>query len=1094
MFLKFRHLTILIAFILAFSSTAAIIPVSANHETALSAPTITPATTAFVVGQSVQLEVGWSGGDAPYNVTLYQSSTNFCYGGSAIAAATFNPFDDVWTSPVTFTVSPTATTYYCATVTDTPEPDTTTTSGVALVYVVSAVNATITPAAATVDSGQSLTLKGVPTGGLAPYSYNWYDEPSFEAGQCDPTYQVAGPLAVPTHNTGALTTGTYYYDALVTDSTPGSPSNFICATATVTVNPQLMITSFITNPTILDLGHSATVTASVTWSGGTGPYLVGLYSGTSSVCAADNTLVTGTTPANPQTGVTGTSMLWTFAPPGSNIYYCVKITDSAYSPVTVKSSTSPLTVNPALTAPTLVITPSFGDTGDLPAALTATVSWLGGTSPYVVTFYSGSNPSCASDPISVIAVGPPSVTGTSAIFTLSTPASATYYCAAVTDSSAPPYTIEQTAATLFSINVPLAFDPPVVSPAAIDMSTPATVTYTVGWVGGSGPYTVTLYSSSTSSCSANPADIVAVLPGFNPLTGLTTTTAKFVFASPGENTWYCAKVVDSLGETIISNTPPNLVELQVNPDLSQGSPTLLLTPSPVDDQGQTTPVSAIVTWVGGTPTYNVKLTSGTSASCALDTTLVGTAQTGISGLTTTFNFNSPAINTYYCATISDSSSESVTSSSVEFTVNPPLTAVVSPATVTINSGTSQSLTTIVNDGTSPYTYQWYAATGCVSANILTGQTSDSYTTGVLTSTSGFSVKVTDNSPGTPASLSSVCASATVTVEYGPTGVATDAANGNVYVATQGNPYDTPGNVTIVNSGSMMVLSPSIEVGIQPWGIVVSPPLSGYTDGIVYVTNYGSGTVTAIDAFSNSVIATIGVGDNPKGVAIDSCFDLAYVANSGDDSVSVIDINPSDSTFNTVVSTINVGTGPQGVAVMNPGSGCPTAPSTVFVTNYGSDSVSAIQVAPSIFTPPYWAYHVTIVPVGNSPWGVAVNPNTDLAYVTNAGSGSVTVLNGATFATVHTVLVGGTPQGIAVDPSTLVAYVAMPSSNTGLAVSLSTYTTTTIPLPLGSAPQGVALLLTSNYAFVSNAGSNVVSVIDINPLDSTYNTVVDTVIV
>jgi YVTN family beta-propeller protein len=66
----------------------------------------------------------------------------------------------------------------------------------------------------------------------------------------------------------------------------------------------------------------------------------------------------------------------------------------------------------------------------------------------------------------------------------------------------------------------------------------------------------------------------------------------------------------------------------------------------------------------------------------------------------------------------------------------------------------------------------------------------------------------------------------------------------------------------------------------------------------YITNSGDNTVSVVDTQANTVTATIPVGTHPYGVAVSST--RAYVVNSGDGTVSVIDI-----ATNTNIATINV---------------------------------------------------------------------------------------------------------------------------------------------------------------------------------------------
>jgi adhesin/invasin len=102
----------------------------------------------------------------------------------------------------------------------------------------------------------------------------------------------------------------------------------------------------------------------------------------------------------------------------------------------------------------------------------------------------------------------------------------------------------------------------------------------------------------------------------------------------------------------------------------------------------------------------------------------------------------------------------------------------------------------------------------------------------------------------------------------------------------------------------------LSVGTNPMGIAFTP------DGhYAYVAESGSNTVSVIDATSCTsstcdVVATIGVGNNPQGVGMSVAGDYAYVTNYNDGTVSVI-----STASNTVVGTVPVGTNPQNVATV-----------------------------------------------------------------------------------------------------------------------------------------------------------------------------------
>jgi len=129
---------------------------------------------------------------------------------------------------------------------------------------------------------------------------------------------------------------------------------------------------------------------------------------------------------------------------------------------------------------------------------------------------------------------------------------------------------------------------------------------------------------------------------------------------------------------------------------------------------------------------------------------------------------------------------------------------------------------------------------------------------------------------------------------------------------------------------------TISVGDAPRGVACDEAV-----GKTFVVNRTSDTVSVISTASNSVVATIGVGTNPEGVACDETAVKAFVVNSGSSSVSVI-----HAASNTISATISVGSNPQAVA-------CDETAGKTFVAASG--------VAP-----------LTVYPTGDS-WTDTLNP-------------------------------------------------------------------------------------------------------------------------
>jgi YVTN family beta-propeller protein len=164
---------------------------------------------------------------------------------------------------------------------------------------------------------------------------------------------------------------------------------------------------------------------------------------------------------------------------------------------------------------------------------------------------------------------------------------------------------------------------------------------------------------------------------------------------------------------------------------------------------------------------------------------------------------------------------------------------------------------------------------------------------------------------------------------------------------------------------------------------------------------------------------------------------------------------------TVTATIEVGTGPDGVAV-DPAS------HTAYVTNVNDDSVSVIDEATKTVT--------ASITVGGGPLTVAADPTSHIVYVTNGGNGTVSVINEASGTVTAVIPVGHGPDGVAMDPTSKLAYVANGGDDTVSAISEATGKVTAT-IPVGADPDGVAVDPASHTAYVANANASSVSVID-----------------
>jgi len=180
-------------------------------------------------------------------------------------------------------------------------------------------------------------------------------------------------------------------------------------------------------------------------------------------------------------------------------------------------------------------------------------------------------------------------------------------------------------------------------------------------------------------------------------------------------------------------------------------------------------------------------------------------------------------------------------------------------------------------------------------------------------------------------------------------------------------------------------------------------------------------------------------------------------------LSVINAAPADAAIlpDTVISTIGGFNGAWGTAV-NP------VTDMLYVTNIGSNSISVIDASTNSVT--------TTIAVGASPYEAAVNTVTNMVYVANNGSNTVSVMGGANNTVTATIGVGGGPDNVAVDPITDLIYVSNGGSNTVSVINGAT-NGVVATIGVGSNPQGIGVDAATNTIYVANYGSNSVSVIN-----------------
>ena len=237
---------------------------------------------------------------------------------------------------------------------------------------------------------------------------------------------------------------------------------------------------------------------------------------------------------------------------------------------------------------------------------------------------------------------------------------------------------------------------------------------------------------------------------------------------------------------------------------------------------------------------------------------------------------------------------------------------------------------------------------------------------------------------------------------------------------------------------------TISVGESPNGVAVNSASTR-----VYVGNRDSNNVSVIDTASNSVVATIAVEKNPFGVAVNPSGTLVYVTNFGTNNVSIIDTNT-----NSVVAAIPVGEIPTSV-VLNP------AGTRAYVANRVSNNVSVIDTASKSV--------IATITVGNDPYGLAMNPQGTRLYVSNSMSDNVSVIDTASNAVFANIPVGKGPNGVAGTPSGTRVYVVNSKSNNVSVIDTATYKVVAT-VPVGETPYAIGQFIIPPQAFTAWAGT------------------------
>lgn len=317
---------------------------------------------------------------------------------------------------------------------------------------------------------------------------------------------------------------------------------------------------------------------------------------------------------------------------------------------------------------------------------------------------------------------------------------------------------------------------------------------------------------------------------------------------------------------------------------------------------------------------------------------------------------------------------------------------------------------------------------------------------------------------------------TATIGVGSEGdggsIAVDSRTHRAYVTSY---FDK--DVTVIDTSTNQAMG-TIGVGSGPLGVAIDtipthpvkefaepaivPPPILQPAPTVFVANYGSKSISVIDSSTNTVVATVPLGDNlPQDLAVDTSSHTLYAAGVAGSTTGTSLISVVDGVHRTLTSTVSTAGLFQHVAVDSSthkvfAAGC--CGQTLWELDGPTDTSIASLTIPGTF-------------------GVAANPVTQKVYVTNrdANAGVVSVFDETTNLVTASVSVGRYPDGAAVDTSANVIYISNRYDNS---VSVIDGTTNAViaTVPAGLEPVAITVDPATHTAYVIDAGSNTVSVI------------------
>jgi DNA-binding beta-propeller fold protein YncE len=224
-------------------------------------------------------------------------------------------------------------------------------------------------------------------------------------------------------------------------------------------------------------------------------------------------------------------------------------------------------------------------------------------------------------------------------------------------------------------------------------------------------------------------------------------------------------------------------------------------------------------------------------------------------------------------------------------------------------------------------------------------------------------------------------------------------------------------------------------------------------------------ITVFNGMPTVADYTIKTGTAPVDVVISKNNQYAYVANQGDNTISIIKLDGENSY---IVDTLRTGNNPYSLALSNDDR-------YLYVVNRGDDSVAAVKLMSDD------TYVTNVIPVGNWPSSIKLSKDSKTAYVVNRGDNTVSVLDlthpdGTVFQ--EEIMVGTAPIDIGISAHGELAAVSNSLDNDVSVLDPSLHPAYVYgKIMNASRPAGIVTDINNNYMIVVNSGDSMLGIYD-----------------